>query len=237
MGESSDSSAFDDRDLYCLQCGYNLRGLSGDPRRCPECGHLNPMGDLEIPAALISRQLRAMETSLTLSVAGILILVWFLCSAVVVASASGSSPDDRIKDTTCFVYPMPIGILMTLFGRHRFKQSCLGKAGWSMFFSRYVRYGSIMGAVILLGIPVVILTLHGRKGKLTGDPKSDTILGAMLVLATSLIVAAIILFAKWRIYPSLKEEKDRLQREVAVTLARQRLRESLDRSRGPFRKV
>ena len=37
----------DDRDLYCLQCGYNLRGLSGDPRRCPECGHMNPLGDIE----------------------------------------------------------------------------------------------------------------------------------------------------------------------------------------------
>jgi DNA-directed RNA polymerase subunit RPC12/RpoP len=27
-----------DRDLYCLTCGYNLRGLPGDPIRCPECG-------------------------------------------------------------------------------------------------------------------------------------------------------------------------------------------------------
>src|SRR3989442_10695322 len=26
----------EDIDLYCLECGYNLRGLSGDPRRCPE---------------------------------------------------------------------------------------------------------------------------------------------------------------------------------------------------------
>ncbi len=35
-----------DRDLYCLQCEYNLRGLSGDPVRCPECGRLNKRVEL-----------------------------------------------------------------------------------------------------------------------------------------------------------------------------------------------
>lgn len=31
-----------DTDRYCRLCGYNLRGLSGDSVRCPECGKLNP---------------------------------------------------------------------------------------------------------------------------------------------------------------------------------------------------
>ena len=31
----------------CLKCGYRLRGLDGDPIRCPECGHVNPTSDLE----------------------------------------------------------------------------------------------------------------------------------------------------------------------------------------------
>jgi hypothetical protein len=30
------------RNKRCLDCGYRLRGLSGDPRRCPECGLVNP---------------------------------------------------------------------------------------------------------------------------------------------------------------------------------------------------
>jgi hypothetical protein len=34
-----------DRHLYCLTCGYNLRGLSGDPLRCPECGNPTPASD------------------------------------------------------------------------------------------------------------------------------------------------------------------------------------------------
>ena len=30
-----------DEDLYCLSCGYNVRGLTGNPIRCPECGDSN----------------------------------------------------------------------------------------------------------------------------------------------------------------------------------------------------
>ncbi|MHC4235736.1 MAG: hypothetical protein ACYSUQ_11520, partial [Planctomycetota bacterium] len=36
-------------DLYCLECGYNLRGIAGDPRRCPECWYANSVADMRIP--------------------------------------------------------------------------------------------------------------------------------------------------------------------------------------------
>ncbi|MHC4443198.1 MAG: hypothetical protein ACYTF1_09325 [Planctomycetota bacterium] len=65
---SNDNVISGDIDLYCLQCGYNLRGHTGDPRRCPECGSLNPVGDLVLPAPLIKAQLRRMETAPTLCV-------------------------------------------------------------------------------------------------------------------------------------------------------------------------
>ena len=65
-------------DLYCLRCGYNLRGLSGDPVRCPECAFLNPLGDAEIPAALISRQLKRMETAPASCVACVLAFVFLI---------------------------------------------------------------------------------------------------------------------------------------------------------------
>lgn len=51
-----------DRDVFCLQCGYNLRGLSGDPIRCPECGYNNDLGVASIPADLIRTTLHQMET-------------------------------------------------------------------------------------------------------------------------------------------------------------------------------
>lgn len=53
-------------DLYCLECGYNLRGQSGDPRRCSECGHHNSVEDLEVPAKLIRRALRQLESGAAL---------------------------------------------------------------------------------------------------------------------------------------------------------------------------
>lgn len=60
-----DPDAALDEDLYCLTCGYNLRGLYGDPVRCPECGELNDLGTAAIPAEFIRRGLREMETAPT----------------------------------------------------------------------------------------------------------------------------------------------------------------------------
>jgi len=58
-----------DEDLFCLDCGYNLRGLRGDPVRCPECGHDNDLGTVSIPASLIRTALHEMETYPTMCVA------------------------------------------------------------------------------------------------------------------------------------------------------------------------
>lgn len=69
------NTAEDNVDLYCLECGYNLRGLSGDPRRCPECGYLNPVGELGLTAEAVSRQLRGFEN------APMLCVVSMLCAA------------------------------------------------------------------------------------------------------------------------------------------------------------
>ncbi|HNQ23250.1 MAG TPA: hypothetical protein PKK06_09170 [Phycisphaerae bacterium] len=50
-----------DEDLYCIHCGYNLRGLFGDPIRCPECGGESAVRDLRVPARVIAVQLRKLE--------------------------------------------------------------------------------------------------------------------------------------------------------------------------------
>ena len=55
--------------IYCLQGGYNLRGLSGDPVRCPECGEKNSLGSAAIPARYIESALRNMNTTPTRCVA------------------------------------------------------------------------------------------------------------------------------------------------------------------------
>ncbi len=35
-----------EHDVHCAECGYNLRGLSGDPVRCPECGDGMPASEV-----------------------------------------------------------------------------------------------------------------------------------------------------------------------------------------------
>lgn len=50
-------------DLYCPLCGYNLRGLGGNPVRCPECGEQSDRRIITIPAELIRPALRKMETA------------------------------------------------------------------------------------------------------------------------------------------------------------------------------
>jgi len=62
-GNSVEPADSIDEDLYCLYCGYNLRGLSGNSIRCPECGNLNDRSVIIVPARYIRHELRKMETA------------------------------------------------------------------------------------------------------------------------------------------------------------------------------
>lgn len=57
---SSPSGPEIDTDAYCRRCTYNLRGLSGDPVRCPECGQLNTLTDL-LDIVTPARRVRAIQ--------------------------------------------------------------------------------------------------------------------------------------------------------------------------------
>lgn len=50
-------------DLYCPVCGYNLRGLSENPVRCPECGENCDRRIITVPAEKIRPALLKMETA------------------------------------------------------------------------------------------------------------------------------------------------------------------------------
>ncbi len=70
QGLRVDSDGILAEDAFCPQCGYNLRGLPGDPIRCPECGEASSLEGLAVPAPLIRAALRGMEHAPTRCVAG-----------------------------------------------------------------------------------------------------------------------------------------------------------------------
>lgn len=57
-------------DIACTACGYNLRGLSGDPIRCPECFHAHPRESLELEIGRVGsvRELQAAADALLLGI-------------------------------------------------------------------------------------------------------------------------------------------------------------------------
>jgi hypothetical protein len=225
----------EDIDLYCLECGYNLRGLSGDPRRCPECGYKNPLGDLEIPAPLIARQLKEMETApamclaslLLASVSGLVLLVCF------VEKEAG-----HIRVNPC-IASCPFVLLLCLpayVGNvRRFQQSCQRKKGWGAALWRYHVYGlGIIGSVLFLAF----LGLQIASSRTTFLPpwRVGRYQTPAFIAVWVGVIAVIYFGGRWA-HRRAKELMEPLQREVAIDIARQKLRERLRKGgRGPFGK-
>lgn len=207
-----------DQDLYCLQCGYNLRGLSGDPVRCPECGFQNPLGDIELPAANIREQLRRMESAPTYSLACSLgaACLLLLLAALGPAEflASGCLPLGLI---TCAVaWPLTV---------QRYKRSCLAKPGWGHALLRFQVAGATMIGLVVglpLSIAWMLLRVFARGGNVP-----------ILIVVIALTFATPFAFS-WvisRAYRYAKGPMESLQRQVAVDLARDVLRRRLARRR------
>lgn len=135
-----------ERDLFCLRCGYNLRGLSGDPVRCPECGNENPLDVIMAPAATIAGQLRRLETAPTLCVAAIVSLLGGCGTALTIANLSDFGP--RIIAATASVLFVGLSPIMWRYGAKRFAESCLYDPTWKPALTRFV-------FVSLLAFPVV----------------------------------------------------------------------------------
>lgn len=115
-------------DLYCLECGYNLRGQSGDPRRCSECGHHNSVEDLEVPAKLIRRALRQLESGAALCGASASTLLLLVVPLLIVMVQPRSQPP-----SFAWVIVLGVGIATMIFyvvGMFHFRRSCVSKSRW-----------------------------------------------------------------------------------------------------------
>jgi hypothetical protein len=226
--ERATNAGRNDIDLYCLTCGYNLRGLSGDPRRCPECGNLNPVGDLEIPANLIKAQLYRMESAPACGVAVLLltVIVWAAFSIGWAWSPRWprSSPES-FACAFCLSLLLPPAWLLCM---HSFRKSCLDHAGWFALWVRYQTFGAAMALLVLSPI----FFSRELADPLTGGWYSrHTGIRQFGILIVLVIAVAVILFTQ-RTYRRMREEMDVMQRGVAVDIARETLRKRLGRQRS-----
>ncbi len=214
-----------DIDLYCLTCGYNLRGLTGDPRRCPECGGLNPVGDVMLPAAIITEQLQRMETAPAFCLAALLAAAAFCAVFALLLSDQA-----RIGEIVpCMVVLLSLLAMAWGVSVDRFRVSCMSKPGWQAALVRYHVWG--------LGL---VLAVFGPTASIMWAASSVAPSYQMMIAlpAFMLSAAALGLVTVWprppliaRMYARAREDLDVLQREVAVTLARDRTRKALHRQR------
>jgi len=146
-------------DLPCLKCNYNLRGLSGDPLRCPECGHVNLLRGMSIPEDMLAARLRRMEGSLLACVGGLhfaapfQFIFWVI---VVVEAISGSPPVDLAQVLVCVGIPAFVPLLMWIGSVLMFRASCQAKPGWVRLLARYHLYGLGMGGAMAVGVAVSV---------------------------------------------------------------------------------
>jgi len=200
-------------DLYCLRCGYNLRGLSGDPVRCPECGYDNPTGDLYLPADVITRQLRAMETPLAAAALALLLSVVFLAISIL---------ELTVPLGIAIVCMVTAGVWMA-----RFRNSCEKRPDWLGAFVRYQLIATLMSALVCVPLAAGCYLFWYQRRSWTRF--SDLFYPvALLLFGLTLVV---ILLGLKGLHRRLKASIEPLQREMAVRIARDVIRKRQARGR------
>ena len=213
----------DDRDLYCLECGYNLRGLSGDPRRCPECGHDNPLNDIELPAGLIKAQLRKMETAQTgcvFAAAGVGLFSWL----GVYFARTGVGEDDLDKQVLCWAAAVG-SLLAWMAAAGLFRAYCDRQKAWTRaLWGYHWRSAVVIAVIVLLACPQTGEYLWSLL------PAGGRSCAAVVLLFGTVTGAGGLWVRSWA-----RRELEPLQRRVAVKFAWQQLGRDIERNarRGP----
>ena len=205
-----DWNAPDDEDLYCITCGYNLRGLHTDPRRCPECGAVHTVEELRLPADLVSRQLWQLEACPKWSVGGL----WLTAAGLIPIAM-------RVGAGLCGGFVLVLGLAIWLVGALGFAQACRYKRGWWRVLLYYYVVWSLAGGAVLGYFWAA------------GAVKNQALRSTLQLVGLSGILVAIIAGAVARSMrlsvPTLhwldqpRKNLESFAREVAVTMARHEL--------------
>lgn len=221
MTESDSDTGPIRSDLYCFKCGYNQRGLSGDPVRCPECGDVHRRADLEIPAAAIRAALGRLETAPAYNFLGLIgapLLAW-----LVVPVALTRSGDATVACLWVLVFGLMASVPFTLL---HYRRTCRWRPGWLAALLRFH-----VGALAMLGLLLgLVFGLYACKDWLERwYVRRSGGESFMLVLLVALLV---LVWLMKPIYRWTKAPMEALQRDVAVEIAREELRRHAARRPG-----
>ena len=126
-----------DHDAECLHCSYNLRGLSGDPVRCPECGRLNSRADLACPPKMVERRIAKLESA------------GAMCFVVVPAAVALTGAMLWQRAIPVLGVVLILGLPAWVLGAARFRSHSLGEPGWlRVLLWNHVYWGELMGFAI-----------------------------------------------------------------------------------------
>lgn len=192
-----------DEDVYCLGCGYNLRGLIGDPVTCPECGKSNATGELIIPAETITDALRSMETAPTTCVAMVLI---FLCSLFVLIMCAVNNSSIAIP-----AFFLVGSMLLAVFAIMEMRRSFNARPGWRRILFEF----HLVTALVIVSCGLVIAALV-----------TQVLITALIVWVLG--VCGIVIGSL--IYRASRRRLAAIQREAAVRMAEDILRRQLRRT-------
>ena len=200
-----DPDAALDEDLYCLTCGYNLRGLYGDPVRCPECGELNDLGTAAIPAEFIRRGLREMETAPTFCTAFALLIT--PCLAFVLLS--------NWPQSACPAVAL-VGLLVAWStGYREMKSRYNDKPGWRRILVDF----HVATLLCTIAIPIMISVCVIKDYPLYAVPEPFWIVAGIIWVPCFI--------GGLRIYYASRKRIAAMQRDAAVRIARETLRKAL----------
>jgi hypothetical protein len=201
------------RDLYCPGCGYNLRGLPGDPIRCPECGRMCPLREVELPAAMIKRRLVRLESASAYS-------VFFLYGAIgavlfALSNASLSAPGGTSM--------APCGLVGCIFGLAAAlavsRRSCDAHPDWPLALAQYHFFGLLMfgGA---FGMVMLYHRLFTATIGFSPRPIGGVSTASAYLMGLGVTLIACGFWTAWT-YRRAVAHLRLLQRDVAVRIARE----------------